>query len=183
MISPAGYPWENRLVMNQYFPIANFAVGVITLGVLFWYAWETMRLRKAATDQVEAMSKPCLTLWAKLRNQDDAILEMDGAVGALVARGDGANFVVQNIGTGVALNVTYRFNNLDSPERIRLKDKSYLVNVLPGQKISMPEPMNASNYSGNCELLFCFESIGGKHYQSIVTMNGHVLTSFQLKAI
>jgi hypothetical protein len=44
----------------------------------------------------------------------------------MVARGDDANFVVQNIGTGVALNVAYRFYNLDSPERDR-RDKSYLV--------------------------------------------------------
>jgi hypothetical protein len=143
-----------------------------------------MRLRKAAMDQIEAMAKPCLTIWAKLRDQVDAILEMNGAVGAMVARGDdAANLVVQNIGTGVALNVTYRFNNLDSPPGNRSKGESYLVNVLPTQKISMPEPMNASICSGNCEVIFGFESIGGRRYQSTVTMNNHVLTAFQLKIV
>jgi hypothetical protein len=163
-------------------PLANFILGVVTLVVVFWYAWETMRLRKAAMDQIEAMAKPCLTFWAKLRNQADAIQGANGAVGAMVARGDDyANFVVQNIGTGVALNVTYRFNNLDSPGRNRTRDKCYLVNVLPKARISMPEPMNASMYSGNCEVVFGFESIGGRHYESTVTMKNHVLTAFRLK--
>lgn len=170
--------------MDNYLPFANFIVGVITLGVVFWYAWLTMLLRRAATDQVEAMSKPCLTIWAKLRHQVDAILEMNGAVGAMVARGDdAANLVVQNIGTGVALNVTYRFNNPDSPQGNRGKGESYLVNVLPTQKISMPEPLNASICSGNCEVIFGFESIGGRRYQSTITMNNHVLTAFQLKTM
>lgn len=170
--------------MDRYLPFANFIVGVITLCVVFWYAWQTMLLRRAATDQVEAMSKPCLTVWSKLRDQEDAIMEKDGAVGAMVARGDDdANFVVQNIGTGVALNVTYRFDNLDSPQGNGSNGESYLVNVLPTQKISMPEPMNVSMYCGNCEIVFGFESIGGRHYQSTVTMNNHVLTAFQLKSI
>lgn len=94
--------------------VANFIVGVLTLLVVFWYAWLTMKLKNVATDRVEAMAKPCLTIWAKLRDQVDAILEINGAVGDMVACGDDGNFVVQNIGTGVALNVTYRFNILDS---------------------------------------------------------------------
>ena len=99
-----------------------------------------------------------------------------------MASGDDGNFVVQNIGTGVALNVIYHFGNLDSPSA-RRRDRSYFVNVLQGQKIRMPEPMNASMFSGNCEVVFCFESIGGGHCQSTVTMNNHVLTAFEIKAI
>jgi len=129
------------------------------------------------------MAKPCLTLAAKLRNQDDAILELSGAVGNTVAAGDQANFVVQNIGTGVALNVSYRFDDLDAPTGSRPKGKSYLMNVLAGQRITMPEPMNVSAYSGNCELIFSFESIGGRRYESTVTMNAHVLTAFKFKKL
>jgi hypothetical protein len=169
--------------MDSFLPLANFIVGVATLGLVFWYAWLTMQLRNAATDQVEAMAKPCLTLSPKLRNQDDAILESNGAVGNTVAAGDNANFVVQNIGTGVALNVSYKFNDLDAPQGNRAREKSYLMNVLPAQRIAMPEPMNVSAYSGNCEVVFLFDSIGGRRYQSAVTMNAHVLTAFQLKTL
>lgn len=169
--------------MNEYIPLLNFFVGVLTLGVLFWYAWLTMKLKNAATEQVEAMAKPCLTIWAKLRSPVEAIQNIHGAVGGTVVRTDDGTFVAENIGTGVALNVTYRFNNLDAPDRNRLQEKSYLLNVLPRQRIAMPEPVNASRYSGNCEVIFSFESIGGRHYQSTVTLNNKVLTAFRLKAV
>lgn len=166
--------------MNEYIPLLNFFVGVLTLGVLFWYAWLTMKLKNAATEQVEAMAKPCLTIWAKLRSGDEAILNMHGAVGGMVVRADDGTFVAENIGTGVALNVTYRFNNLDAPEKNRPQEKGYLLNILPGQKVAMPEPINASPYCGSCQLIFSFQSIGGRSYESTVTMNNHVLTAFHL---
>ena len=129
------------------------------------------------------MLKPCLTIWADLRDPAKAILEMNGAVGGTVARGDDGNFVVQNIGNGVALNVKYHFNSIDPPKAKSPARTSYLVNVLPAQKVRMPEPMNASIYCGFCEVVFRFESIGGRQYQSTVTMNSHVLTGFEFRAI
>ena len=66
-------------------------------------------------EQVEGMAKPCLALRAKLRNAADAILDMDDAVGAMVVRGEDAQFVVQNIGTGIALDVSYQLRNLMLP--------------------------------------------------------------------
>lgn len=101
--------------MSAHIPSLNFVVGLGALGVLIWYAIETMKLRKAAMEQVESMAKPCLTFWAKLRDPTDAILDMHGAVGVMVVRGSDAQFVVQNIGTGIALNVTYQFKSLDTP--------------------------------------------------------------------
>jgi hypothetical protein len=167
--------------MFQYIPLGNLLIGLAALGFLIWYSVETMRLRKAATDQVEGMSKPCLTIWADLRDPTKAILEMDGAVGGTVARGDDGNFVVQNIGTGVALNVKYRFSSLDPPKAKSPTGSSYFVNVLPAQKVRMPNPINA--YCGTCEVVFRFESIGGRRYQSTVTMNNQVLTGFEFKTI
>lgn len=106
---------------------------------------------------------------------------MHGAVGATVAHGDAGNFVVQNIGTDVALNVRYRFVDLANPKRPA--QESYLLNVLQGQKITMPEPLNFSAYSGECEVVFRFESIGGRSYQSTVSMNCHLLTAFRLETV
>jgi hypothetical protein len=100
--------------MSEYIPLGNFFVGFAALAVLIWYAIETMKLRMAAMEQVESMAKPCLTLWADLRDPTDAILEMHDAVGVMVVRGSDAQFVVQNIGTGIALNVSYYFRSLDT---------------------------------------------------------------------
>jgi hypothetical protein len=61
--------------------ILMLCIQVLALIGLFWYVIETMKIRavaqrqlqtsldliKAATDQVEGMSKPCLTLWGELR--------------------------------------------------------------------------------------------------------------------
>jgi hypothetical protein len=173
----------NAKVRQIGMQIANFVVLVLTLGVLVWYAYETMRLRRAAVDQVEGMAKPCLTIFARLRDATDTILEMHSAVGWTVAQGDDGNFVVQNIGTGVALNVKYHFRPLDPSEANRPVQASYFLNVLAGQKISMPEPLNVSKYCGECEVVFQFESIGGRHYQTTVTMNNHVLTGFRLETV
>lgn len=94
--------------------IVLMVVNTLTLIVLLVYTWETRRIRKAAWQQVESAAKPCLTLWSKLRDPSEAILETDGAVGNTKARGDDATFAVHNIGTGVALNVSYFFRSLES---------------------------------------------------------------------
>lgn len=171
--------------------IGILVVQILGLVVLFWYAWETSVMRKAAQeqvkasqellkaamDQVEGLSKPCLTLSAELRDPANTILEMDGAVGGTMACTDDGNFVVQNIGNGVALNVRYSFEKIDPPDgKTRTSDR-YLLSVLANQRVRMPEPVAA--YRGECELVFRFHSIGGREYQSTVKMNNRVLTAFR----
>ena len=91
-------------------------VQALTLIGLVWYAIETRRIRraaqrqvesslaliKAANDQVEGMSKPCLTFWGELRDASNAILQMDGATGNIIAQADQGGYVALNIGSGVA---------------------------------------------------------------------------------
>jgi hypothetical protein len=167
--------------MSARIPILNFLVGVGAFGVLIWYAFETMKLRRAAMEQVESMAKPCVTLCAELRDQADAILDMEGAVGAMIVKTRDAQFLVQNIGTGIALNVSYQFRNLDSPQRP--DNPRYLFYVLLNQRVQLPETINASPCAGNCEVVFRFQSIGGRWYQSTVTMNNRVLTKFDFKPL
>ncbi len=151
-------------------------VGVLTLIALVWYAIETWKLRKAAEEQLEALAKPCLTLAAKLRKATDAILSLDLAVGNTILQDDEGSFVLQNVGNGVALNIRYTIEQRE-PAKRKSADRSYLQNAMPGQRIAMPEPVNA--YSGECELHFYFESIRGKKYHSVVILNNRVLTGFR----
>ena len=106
--------------MKDPVQVGMLIVQVIGLGGLFWYAWETREMRKAsqeqvnisqaliraAMDQIEGLSKPCLTLCGDLRDPGDAIwaASTQGAVGGTIARNTDGKFVVQNIGNGVALN-------------------------------------------------------------------------------
>jgi len=169
-------------------------VQILTLFALIWYAIETMKIRKAAqrqvqtsldliraaTAQVEGMSKPCLTFWGDLRDGADAILEMNGAIGNIVARADAGNYVIQNIGNGVALNVQYRFtrpnDNPDRPQNMR-----YVPNILPNVRVALVEPLGG--YDAEHDVTFDYESIGGRRYRTTIHLNHHVITAFVFEEV
>jgi hypothetical protein len=168
------------------------AVQILALCGLVWYCVETRRLRVAAQkqieisqdlitasmDQVEGLSKPCLTLHSKLRDAKDAIMGV-GVVGNTEAEGDHGDFVVVNIGNGVALNVNFDFVYRGQyPDRFPRRKLRYLQNVLVGQKVNMLTPMNPYN-GGEFEVVFHYMSIGGRGYESRVMMNAFVLTEFR----
>jgi len=166
--------------MNEHsIQLGMLIVQFLGLLGLIWYACETMAMRKAARDQVESASKPCLTLRFKLRDPADALLQKGGAVGGTIVHADDGNFVVQNIGNGVALNVRYIFSPINQPEgRTTPKSKRYLQYVSPSQPVRTPDPVTVCR--DEYEFHFWFQSIGGRQYKSTVTINNLVLTGFKL---
>lgn len=167
------------------------AIQFLGLVGLAFYAIETRRIRKAsedqvrvsqgliraAMDQVEGLSKPCLTLYAGLRDATEAIAEGHGAVGNTAARGEQGSFVMQNIGNGTALNISYRFLGIPREDAARQHHRNYLQNILAGQRITMPQPMTA--YGGDWEPHIEYTSIGGRKYRSVLILNNLVLTNFE----
>jgi hypothetical protein len=175
-------------------PIQTGMLGVqITALVgLFWYCVETRRMRKAAQDQVrisqnlivaamdqvEGLSKPCLTMDSNLRDAADAIMSI-GVVGNTVAAEDKGSFAVRNIGNGVALNVNFNIIYTGQyPANFPKPQLRYLQNVLAGQRVNMLAPMNPYN-GGEFEVVFHYQSIGGRCYESRIIMNAFVLTEFR----
>jgi hypothetical protein len=170
--------------------VATLAIQVIGVIGLFWYVIETMKIRttgqkqlqtsldliKAATAQVEGMSKPCISFWGELRDGNDVILEMHGAVGNIVAQSDQGSYVIQNIGNGVALNIKYTFTRPN-----REPNERYVPNLLPTGKATLVEGLNA--YNEEHTATFDYESIGGHKYRSRITLNQRVITSFQFEEI
>ncbi len=99
----------------------------------------------------------------------------------MVARTIAGRFAVENIGNGVALNVTYRIipENGSSGSSVH---KSYIQNVLAGQRVSMPE--STSNYaSGEYKVIFEYESIGARRYRTTLEMSDLALTAFFLEEV
>src|SRR6266481_662824 len=101
-------------------------VQSLALVGLVVYAIETWKIRKAAqkqvaasNDQVEGLSQPCLTFVGELRDGNDVILEMDSAVGNIVAAPYAGSFAITNIGSGVALNIHYQFTRPDHQPAVR----------------------------------------------------------------
>ena len=131
-------------------------------------------LIKAATAQVEGMSKPCLGFWGDLRDGNDVILERHAAVGNIVAQADQGNYVVQNIGNGVALNIRYRFTRQNIEPNLR-----YVPNLLPSGRATLVERL--TTYNEEHEVTFDYESIGGHKYRSVITLNHRVITSFHFE--
>ncbi len=189
-----GYPPEEKRTVNDCIQASMLGVQVVGLIGLFWYVTETMKIRKAAqqqlatsfdlikaaTNQVEGMSKPCLTLWGDLRDGADAILEMHGAAGNVVARPDQGSYVVQNIGNGVALNVRYHFTRSnDNPDHSR--DQRYVPNILATARVTLVETLGG--YNAEHEVTFDYESIGGRKYRTTIQLNHHVITSFALAEV
>lgn len=169
-------------------------IQVLALGGLFWYVFETRKIRRlaqtqlqtsldlieAATNQVEGMSKPCLTLWGELREGADAILNMDGAIGNIIAAADHGSYVALNIGNGVALNIRYRFTRPnDNPAHP--PDLRYIPNLLATGKATLVETIGG--YNAEHEVTFEYASIGGRKYRTTIRLNHRVITSFVFEEV
>jgi hypothetical protein len=179
--------------MYDRIELGMLAVQALGLGGLAWYTAETRKMRlasqrqveisqrliDAAMLQVEGLSRPCLTLWSDLRDGADAILDMHGAVGTTKARADQGSFVAQNIGNGPALNISYQMIRIDN--RDRRVNTRYIQNLLATQKVTMLETLGL--YAGEVEVVFEYESIGGRKYRTTLDMNHHVLTMLRFEEI
>jgi len=172
---------------------ANFVVPILTLVVIAWYTYETKKIRKAAQDQVtasqellraandqaEGVAKPCITLWSDLRNPTDTLLNMHQAVGGTIVRDNRGDYVIVNIGNGLALNVEYVFNVVHESGPIKEIARSYLQSVAPNQMITLALPINA--HVGDHHFVFRFQSLGGRWYESAVRVKSKVLTDLAFR--
>jgi hypothetical protein len=171
-----------------------FVQAAALLGLL-WYCAETRSLRKAsqqqvtasqslikaAMEQVEGLSKPCLTLASELRDLRDVILESDRTVGTTQAAFDSGNFIVQNIGNGIALNISYYFIKDETNGAPQRKKTRYIQNLLTLQRVTIPESKNL--FQEPWIIVFEYESIGGRGYRTTLQINHHVLTAFRFEPL
>lgn len=95
---------------------------------------------------MEGLSKPCLTFVGDLRDGADAILEMHGAAGNIIAAAHAGSYVVVNIGSGVALNIRYQFTRPNHAPDVR-----YIPHLANSAKASLIEPVALTTRSiGSC---------------------------------
>ena len=163
--------------------VLTLIVQTLTLGGLIWYAVETWKIRKAAqrqvkasNDQVEGLSKPCLTFVGELRDGNDVILEMHGAAGNVIAKAYAGSYVIVNVGSGVALNIRYQFTRPDHPTEPR-----YIPLLASRAEASLIEPVAA--YNAEHQVTFDYESVGGRKYRTTTQLNHRVITAFRFEEI
>jgi hypothetical protein len=132
---------------------------------------------RAANDQVEGLSKPCITLLGGPRYGNDVIIETYGVVGNIMAAADQGSYVFQNIGSGVALNVRYHFTRPNVA--VENLGKRYIPHIHMGEKVSLPETLSA--YHDRHEVSVEYESIGKREYRTTVTLDHRVIAAFQFE--
>jgi hypothetical protein len=180
-------------VSDHHIQLGLFIVGNIGLVGLFAYCIETWKLRKAAerqieisqdmmraaNDQVEGLSKPCVMLASVPRNAEDAVIGPLGNTQALRLEG---NLAVENIGSGPALNVRYEFVAIEETARFfNPRGVRYVQNILSGQRSQMAEAY--TSYNGQFEVIFEYESIGGRRYRTKISMEGYVFTGVAFEEV
>jgi len=75
----------------------------------------------SSQNRVETTDKPCIALVTAARGHEDAVLEMGGAVGAMIVAAREGNVAVQNIGNVAAINIRYEFRPLIPPAVLTLR--------------------------------------------------------------
>lgn len=158
------------------------AVQILGLLGLFVYAFYTIRIWNATVEQAEAQQKPCLTLVTTERGYEDAVLEMDDAIGGKVVAVRNGKVEIRNIGNGPAINVHYEFRPVNPPKNSNVASPSgYLPNILRGETFVMPVSEGVLT-NPKYQLVASYESLSARHYQSRITItrsgNDLVLTSF-----
>ena len=180
---------------DQNIQMSMLLVQAAALLGLLWYCVETRSLRKAsqqqvtasqdlikaAMEQVEGLSKPCLTFASELRDLSDVILESNRAIGTTQAAFDGGNYMAQNIGNGIALNISYHFVKDEADGTPQRKKPRYIQNLLATQRVTIPESKNL--FRDPWTVVFEYESIGSRRYRTTLQINNHVLTSFRFEPI
>jgi hypothetical protein len=152
----------------------SFGIQCLLFGGLVWYTVETWRIRRTAQEQVETSLKPCLTLSAREREAQDAVLEIGGTDSAQVVYTENGRLRFINVGLGPAFNISYAFTPEDV-EASRARPKGYLIHIL--LKEASPIPVAAELLRGNAwKLEVFYDSLSGRRYLTRIGISNLVLT-------
>jgi hypothetical protein len=161
---------------HDWLDYAGFGVQCLLLGGLVWYTLETRRIRHATQEQIETLQKPCVSFSTTTREANDAILDMDGAVGGMIAVCPNGLLQLENSGYGQAVNIRYAFTRVDLASTI-VRPKGYLTALRQGEKFQPPIPRETLR-GNEWSCVITYESLSGQHYRTEMTVNHLVLTSF-----
>lgn len=138
--------------------LASGILGLVGLVVLSWYAWLTRRISLAAFEQSEAPQKPCIVL---VQVHDMTALP-GGVTAPLGAYGSRATVHLKNIGSGPALNGTYRLQSLATPDEKTAVGE--LPPIPPGEEWDTSYPLAVL---GPKEEFVCeYESLSRRRYRT-----------------
>ena|ERR1700723_874952 len=160
------------MTTSDWISVIGLVIQVLLFGGLVWYCIETRRIRITSTAQLEALRTPCVTFFATPRDGADAVLEMDGARGAMVLDFIEGDAVFINIGNGPALNIEYSLIPLDGS---RAQPVGYVSSIPPGVRASAPISRGAiRGHRYQCAVQY--DSLSHTRYETTLVIHNLVLT-------
>jgi hypothetical protein len=152
----------------------TFAISVLTLVVLFWYACLTCGIEKAAKEQSEGLSKPALALRAippRSPTIDENFVEILNRKMLTRAEPNSSGCLeLVNIGNGPALGVHCEIRDVNAPQgRPWILPAAY---VPAGGAFSLP-PLSGNTIKGKQHKIACYyDGLSGSKYESVIKLNG-----------
>jgi hypothetical protein len=150
----------------------GLVIQALLFGGLVWYCIETKRIRITSAAQLEALQTPCVTFHATPRDGADAVLEMDGARGAMILNFTAGDAVFVNMGNGPAVNIEYSLVPLDGS---RAQPGGYVSAIPPGVRASVPISRGAiAGHRYQCAIQY--DSLSHIRYETKLVVHNRVLT-------
>jgi hypothetical protein len=156
-----------KYFVHIWIPIPGLLVSAGTLAVVVKYTAITARLGRAAQDQIEASRKPVVVLLFDIRSDDfSLIFESPNAQrvppATMLRISESGNFLISNIGTGPALNVTVSFGPV--PEHSAANRYARKIQfIVPGSRAETPIGLG-NNLGDEYTFTARYESLSGRKY-------------------
>jgi hypothetical protein len=154
--------------LNQFAP----AVQAVSAVCIFLLTVALFFLTRQYVGATEALQKPSITLKSEPRDPMDAIMLRPKV--AQVARGPGVNLV--NVGTGPALDLSFRFLQTSAEERQPRMDISGFVNYLSAGHEWEAALSCDSLRTRIFEFYAEYESLSGKKYDTKIRIESGIIT-------
>lgn len=153
----------------------ELAVSILTLGLVAWYAWLTLRIARSAEEQAEASQKPVIVLQCIPRpNNTDTILERHESAhvpqAGQLATGNNGKFIIKNIGTGPCLNLVFDFIPTDANHPDPSRHSRRFPYIAANDDLEAPlSPIyfSESNFTFKAR----YQSLSGKKYITEMTLH------------
>jgi hypothetical protein len=165
--------------------LANFIQFLLFVGLVAYtcVTWQILRASRkqieVSQEQVEATQKPFVSVSTTARDPNEAILEIDRAVGAMMVLCPGGLVQLENVGAGPAINIRYQFTPVD-PSSTIARPKGYLMGLRPGETFRIPTPRGViTGYEWDC--LISYESVSKRRYETKLKLNGLVITNIEFE--
>jgi hypothetical protein len=160
---------------------ASFAVSLVTLAVLIWYACLTRGIEKAANAQSEGLSKPALTLRAIPRSLTTSENFTEIVNRKMLTRAEpnpkGCLELV-NIGNGPALGVHFHIRDVNAPQgKPWIGTAAY---IQPGGALPLPLLSGNPITDKQHKIVCYYESLSGNIYESVIQLNGDEIEDWDL---